>query len=38
PGQFNIAVWSPGLNDNGNSLAGVKALEMFTTITGKSIF
>jgi len=31
-------VWSPGLDANGNSLAGVKSLEWLTTLTGKSIF
>jgi glutaminase len=38
PGELAIAVWSPELNDRGNSLAGVKALELFTTKTGTSIF
>lgn len=38
PGQFSVCVWSPGLNSNGNSLAGTKALELFTTKTGISIF
>ena len=38
PNLMSISVWSPGLNDNGNSLAGTKALELFTTKTGLSIF
>ncbi len=38
PKLMGISVWSPGLNDQGNSLAGTKALELFTTKTGLSIF
>lgn len=38
PGQLSVCVWSPGLDRHGNSLAGVKALELFTTKTGLSIF
>ncbi len=38
PGYMSIGVWSPGLDRHGNSLAGVKALELFTTKTGISIF
>ncbi|MCU4162451.1 glutaminase [Carboxylicivirga caseinilyticus] len=38
PGLLSIAVWSPGLDKCGNSLAGTKALELFTTKTGISIF
>jgi len=38
PGEFSVCVWSPGLNENGNSLAGTKALELLTTLTGISIF
>ncbi|MGD9487317.1 MAG: glutaminase [Calditrichaceae bacterium] len=38
PEKFSICVWSPGLDRSGNSLAGTKALELFTTITGISIF
>lgn len=38
PGELTIAVWSPGLNEAGNSLAGSMALELFTTYTAKSIF
>ncbi|WP_020530524.1 glutaminase [Flexithrix dorotheae] len=38
PGQFSISVWNPGLNKKGNSLVGMKALELFTTKSGISIF
>lgn len=38
PGELAIAVWSPELNQQGNSLAGIKTLELFTTKTGRSIF
>ncbi len=38
PGELAIAVWSPALNEHGNSVAGIKALELFTTVTGMSIF
>lgn len=38
PGHFSVAVWSPGLNAHGNSLAGTMALELLTTKTGLSIF
>ncbi len=38
PNEFSICVWSPGLNASGNSLAGTKALELFTTMTEISIF
>ncbi|MDY5965372.1 MAG: glutaminase, partial [Sodaliphilus sp.] len=33
-----IAVWSPRLNGRGNSIMGLKALELFTTLTTESIF
>ena len=38
PGSFVTAVWSPGLDEAGNSLAGTLALESLTTRTGMSIF
>ncbi len=38
PKQMSIAVWSPELNNQGNSVLGSKALELFTTYTGISIF
>ncbi len=38
PGQLAVTVWSPGLNESGNSKIGLKALELFTTYTGISVF
>ncbi len=38
PKLMSIAVFSPRLNSWGNSYSGTKALEMFTTKTGFSIF
>jgi len=38
PNELSIAVWSPALNKYGNSLAGTKALELFTTYANNSIF
>lgn len=38
PNKYSVVVWSPGLNKKGNSLAGMKALELFTTKTRTSIF
>jgi len=38
PKKMGIAVWAPALNAQGNSLAGTKALELFTTKTGCSVF
>ena len=38
PNKFTITCWSPGLNNKGNSLLGMKVLEQFTTKTGMSIF
>jgi len=38
PGKLAIAVYSPELNKQGNSLIGTQALELFTTKTGLSIF
>jgi len=38
PGAFSVAVWSPRLNNKGNSIMGMKALEYFTTLSGYSIF
>ena len=38
PSELSIAVWSPSLNKNGNSFAGTKALELFTTYANNSIF
>jgi glutaminase len=38
PLQYSVAVWSPRLNSKGNSVMGIKALELFTTETQESIF
>ncbi|MFJ5831523.1 glutaminase [Streptomyces sp. NPDC093089] len=38
PGRCTLCVWSPGLDARGNSVAGVTALDRFTTITGLSVF
>jgi glutaminase len=38
PGKLAIAVWSPELNSKGNSVLGMKSLELFTTKTGMSVF
>ena len=38
PGKYSIAVWSPKLNEKGNSYLGMKFLEQFTTETESSIF
>ncbi|MGL5267105.1 MAG: glutaminase, partial [Plesiomonas shigelloides] len=38
PGEMSIAVWSPALDVNGNSLAGISALELLSQRLGRSIF
>jgi len=38
PKVMGLCVWSPALNAQGNSLVGTKALELFTSKTGYSIF
>ena len=38
PNVLTLAVWSPALDDKGNSLAGAAALERFSALTGLSIF
>ena len=38
PGSYSVAVWSPPLNKKGNSVKGMKFLELLTTHTGLSIF
>nr|WP_262901556.1 glutaminase [Candidatus Sulfidibacterium hydrothermale] len=38
PEKFSLSVWSPALNKKGNSVRGMKALELFTTKTGLSVF
>ena len=38
PLKYSVAVWSPRLNQKGNSIMGMKALELLTTYTAESIF
>jgi glutaminase len=38
PLRYAVAVWSPRLNSKGNSVMGMKALELLTTQTQESIF
>lgn len=38
PGKFSITVWSPELNSKGNSVKGIKALELLTDRLGVSLF
>ena len=38
PGYMTIAVWSPSLNNNGNSVRGIDTLSDFTTELGISVF
>jgi glutaminase len=38
PGRGVLCVWSPALDSHGNSVAGVEALDRFTTRTGWSVF
>ncbi len=38
PGQAAVAVWSPGLNANGNSALGTRALELLAQRAGWSVF
>ncbi len=38
PKNFSVAVWSPKLNKKGNSVKGIKALELLTTKSELSIF
>ncbi|KQR80983.1 glutaminase [Sphingomonas sp. Leaf343] len=38
PGRASIAVWSPGLNERGNSQLGTLALERLVQRTGWSVF
>lgn len=35
---YSVAVWSPPLNEKGNSVKGMMALERLTALTGNSIF
>ncbi len=38
PQHFSVCVWSPGLDAAGNSLLGIRALELLTERTGLSVF
>lgn len=38
PGYYSVSTWSPRLNSNGNSVVGMKMLELLTTDTKESIF
>lgn len=38
PRHYSVAVWSPRLNTKGNSVMGMKTLELLTTETMESIF
>ena len=38
PNAMTVVVWSPGLDDKGNSLVGAAALDRFTALTGLSVF
>jgi glutaminase len=38
PGKGCLVAWSPALDKSGNSVAGVEALDRFTTRTGWSVF
>lgn len=38
PLQYSVAVWSPRLNVKGNSVMGMKALELLTSETKESMF
>jgi len=38
PNQYSVATWSPRINEKGNSVFGMRALEMLTTKTENSIF
>ena len=38
PHRYSVAVWSPRLNSKGNSVLGMRALELLTSYTEESIF
>jgi glutaminase len=38
PDRLSLCVWSPALDVTGNSLLGMKALQLFTAKTGLSVF
>ena len=37
PGQLTVVAWSPGINENGNSLVGSIALEAFVRASGLAV-
>jgi len=38
PGHYSVCVWSPGLDEAGNSMLGIRALELLTQRSGLSVF
>lgn len=38
PRRCTLCVWGPGLDESGNSVTGVAALDRFTSLTGLSVF
>ena len=38
PDRLSLCVWSPAVDASGNSVLGTKALELFASRTGLSIF
>ena len=38
PDRLTLAVWAPGLGPAGNSVAGMRALELFVEKTKLSVF
>jgi glutaminase len=38
PDRLSLCVWSPGLGPSGNSVAGMRALELFVELTKLSVF
>ena len=38
PNAYSVAVWSPKLNQKGNSQLGISALESLTSLSGLSVF
>ena len=38
PDELTLCVWSPALDESGNSELGMRALELFVAKTGLSVF
>jgi glutaminase len=38
PGRCTVCAWGPALDEHGNSVAAIAALDHFTTLTGWSVF